>query len=67
MTGAFFMRPDMSERPPWRDILTPATVIAIVALWAWGVGFWMGTYFVPRSSFEILVQRVLELERAIKR
>ena len=47
----------------WQNILTLATIVALVALWAWGTGFWMGTYFVSRADYTVLEQRVIMLEK----
>jgi hypothetical protein len=47
-------------------MLAWVAAVAVIALWSWGVGFWMGTYFVPRTVFDSLVSRVIELEKRIR-
>ena len=39
----------------WSHIASLVVGAAVIALWAWGAGFWMGTYFVSRADFEAFV------------
>lgn len=55
----------VTEHPvTWPQILLAAGAIASVAIWAYGAGFWHGSYFVSRSSFDELEKRVTVIERA---
>ena len=43
-----------------------AVALAVVAIWAWGAGFWMGSYFVPWTRFDALAQRVGAIEMKVR-
>lgn len=45
-------------------LLASAGVALLVG--GWGSGFWMGTYFVPRTTYEALEKRVRDLEQTRK-
>ncbi len=47
--------PDIIRPVTWRDM----AAIAVVALWAWGVGFWMAAL----AAFDDLDKRVQKIER----
>lgn len=42
-------------------LLASAGIALLVG--GWGSGFWMGTYFVSRATYEALEKRVRQLER----